>query len=419
MEGEDSGMAKEKKRDIFVRILSVLVSFSLWIYIVNVENPQKTTKVNNVPVKIENIKSLEDQRLALLPNQEVTVTLEISGNASTVYSVTPSDFRVVADLSDLALKKGENFVPIEITSFPNGVDVSANQNVKAIVNIDEYAEREVNITSDFVASPARGYHVNDISVNPGVATIKGPSEYVNKVTSLTVKGIKDNLNEDYKEISSIIPIDENGNEVSEIVITPLFVEVLVTVYRTKTVPINIDVVGSPGEGIVIKDLTPVPGEILISGPDSILNQVNKIDTEKLDVSEITKSQEVIQQLILPKDIKAINGEGSVITSVEVEVSSELAINKNINIIGLDEVLNASLSIDSININIKGPKSRLDTLEENAVLAEINLAGYGEGTHEIEPKIVVPSGLTFVSKDPDVISVILKLKEEEVEEEAGN
>lgn len=405
-------MAKEKKRDIFVRILSVVVSFSLWIYIVNVENPQKSTKVNNVPVKIENLKSLEEQNLALLPNQEVMVTLEISGKASTVYSVTPSDFRVVADLSDLALKKGENFVPIDITSFPNGVDVSPSQNVKAIINIDEYAEREVNISSEFKASAAPGYHINQIDINPSVATIKGPSEYVNRVTSLTVEGIKDNLNEDYKEISSLIPVDENGNEVSDIVITPLFVEVLVQVYRTKTVPINIDTVGSPGEGIVIIDLVPKPKEILISGPDSILNQVNKIDTEKLDISEILKSQEVIQPLVLPKDIKAVKGEVSVITSVEVEVSGEIGINKEINILGLSENLNASLSVDSINIFIKGPKSKLDSLQMNSVLAEINLDGYEEGTYEIEPKVVVPAGLTFVTTNPEIISVTLELKEEE-------
>ena len=159
----------------------MILSFAIWVYIINVENPTKTMKVYNVPVKLENLANIEDQKLALLPNQEIMVTLNVKGPASEVYRTVASDFRVVADLNDLALKKGINEVPIEITSYPSGLDISQNTTVKAIVQLDDYVEREVSVISDYVASPDLGSYVGGITVNPGSATIKGPAEYVNSI----------------------------------------------------------------------------------------------------------------------------------------------------------------------------------------------------------------------------------------------
>jgi len=411
MEGEDYFMAKEKKSDLFLKIASVILSFAIWVYIINVENPTKTMKVYNVPVKLENLANIEDQKLALLPNQEIMVTLNVKGPASEVYRTVASDFRVVADLNDLALKKGNNEVPIEITSYPSGLDISQNTSVKAIVQLDDYVEREVSIISDYIASPDAGSYVGGITVNPGSATIKGPAEYVNSVTSLLASGSKDKLIEDYKEIVALVAVDENGNTVNNVIVSPLYVEVNVQVFNTKKVPINIASEGKLNDGLDLKALTVEPGEITIAGPDKLLEQIKSIDTEKIMLTTITESKDLLQGIILPAGVIAVNGESRVTVHAEVEAFGTKTVSKKLTTIGIADGLEPILSSNSINIIMSGTESKLNEVTEESITAELDLTGLGEGSHEITPRIVLPVGVVETSHSPQIISVTLTKKVE--------
>jgi len=402
-------MAKEKKSDLFLKIASVIVSFAIWVYIINVENPTKTMKVYNVPVKLENLANIEDQKLALLPNQEIMVTLNVKGPASEVYRTQASDFRVIADLNDLALKKGNNEVPIEITSYPSGLDISQNTSVKAIVQLDDYVEREVSVISDYVASPDVGSYVGGITVNPSSATIKGPAEYVNSVTSLLATGSKEKLTEDYKEIVALVPVDEKGNTVNNVIVNPLYVEVNVLVFNTKKVPINIASEGKLNDGLDLKELIVEPTEIIIAGPDKILEQIKSIDTEKIMLATITESKDLLQGIILPTGVIAVNGESRVTVHAKVEAFVTKTVSKKLTTIGIADGLEALLSSNSINIIMSGTESKLNEVTEESITAELDLTGLGEGSHEITPRIVLPVGVVETSRSPQIISVTLTKK----------
>lgn len=411
MEGEDSRMAKEKKSDFFLKFLSVILSFAIWVYIINVENPTKTMRVYNVPVKLENLVSIEDQKLALLPNQEIMVTLTVKGPASEVYRTVASDFRVVADLNDMALKKGSNEIPIEITSYPSGLDISQNTSVKAIVQLDDYVEREVNIISDYKATPNSGYYIAGIDINPSMATIKGPAEYVNSVTSLSAKGTKENLTADHKEIVALTPVNENGNLVNNVVVSPLYVEVIVQVYKTKSVPIVLSSEGELTEGLELKEFSVEPTEILISGPDNLLDQVDSLDTETVLLSSITKSEDILKGIVIPTGIIVVNGESKVTVHAVVEAFGNKTITKKLTTLGLMDGMEFVLSSNSINIIMSGAEAKLNEATEDSITAELDLTNLAEGVYELTPKIVLPVGVVEVSHTPSIISVTIRPKVE--------
>jgi YbbR domain-containing protein len=402
-------MAKEKRSDILLKVFSLILSFALWVYIINVENPTKTMKVYNVPVRLENLENISEQNLALLPNQEVMVTLTVKGPASEVYRTVASNFRVVADLDDLALKKGENEIPIEITSYPSGLDITPSSSVKAKIYLDNYLEREVNIVSEYAASPGTGHFVAGVTINPTSATVKGPAEYVNKVTSLVARGTKENLLENYKEIVALTPVDENGNTVSNVIISPLYVEVNVLVYKTKTVPLNVVTEGTVNEGLELKSLTVTPQEIVIAGPDNLLDQITKIDTEKILLRTITETKALLQSIILPDGITAVNGVSNVTVNAEVEAFGSKTVSKKITTLGLGEGLEVVLSTSSINIVLSGPESKLLEVTEDVLTAELDLSNLQPGQYELSPRIVLPVGLVLDSYTPQVISITIQVK----------
>lgn len=407
MEGEDGSVAKQKGSDLFLKIASLILSFSLWIYIINVENPIKTMKVYNVPVRLENLENIEEQNLALLPNQDIMVTLQVTGPASEVYRSVASNFRVIADLDDLALKAGPNEIPIEITSYPSDLDITPSSNVKAVIYLDDYLEREVNIVSQYETIPEDGFFVSGVSFNPGRAIVKGPAQYVNRVTALAARGKKEGLNQNFKEIISLVAIDENENQVDHVVVTPLYVEITAEVFETKSVPIVVDTGGEISEGYELIGTSVAPAELLIAGPESLLDQVSEILTEEVDLSKIKESTDVIMNLVIPQGVISVNGGTTATVSVEVEAYETKTISKKLTTIGLRNGLMAELSSNSINIIVSGAQSALEEVTEESITADLDLSGLDVGEYELSPNIVLPVGILQVSYTPNVISVNIR------------
>ena len=47
-------LKKIEGKNFLVKFICLLLSFSLWLYIINVENPVRELKLNNVPVQVVN-----------------------------------------------------------------------------------------------------------------------------------------------------------------------------------------------------------------------------------------------------------------------------------------------------------------------------------------------------------------------------
>ena len=69
------------KRKLIVALLSLLASFSLWLYVITVVSPDSETTFD-VRVQIDNEAMLHDKGLMLNPEQKPTVHLKLSGNRS-------------------------------------------------------------------------------------------------------------------------------------------------------------------------------------------------------------------------------------------------------------------------------------------------------------------------------------------------
>ena len=69
----------KRNEKVITIIVCVLLSFSLWVYISNVENVNRTIELKNVSVTIENESALSESKLVLLPDQVFEVNLRIEG----------------------------------------------------------------------------------------------------------------------------------------------------------------------------------------------------------------------------------------------------------------------------------------------------------------------------------------------------
>lgn len=73
-----------KEKNLMVKLVCLLLSFGLWIYISNIENPIKQYTITNIPVQIVNLDVLKEDNLTLAPDQNFTISLTIQGTSTNI-----------------------------------------------------------------------------------------------------------------------------------------------------------------------------------------------------------------------------------------------------------------------------------------------------------------------------------------------
>ena len=163
---------KVKNKEILIKVLCLLVSFGLWLYINNIENPVSERVITNIPVEILNTQVLAEDGLALSPNQNVSISLTVSGPTGDIYKINKSQFRIVADLVSYGLKPGENNIPINILNSPSGVNVKNNY-PRAEINLENLQKKTMPIYSEINVKNSTGTYVKNVKISPLSATVEG------------------------------------------------------------------------------------------------------------------------------------------------------------------------------------------------------------------------------------------------------
>ena len=110
-------MDKGKNQTLIVKLVCILLSFGLWLYISNVENPVRTYEIKKVPVELVNTDILKNSDFSVVNDQQFTVDLKLEGPSSEMSKVKKDDFKIVADMETYALREGENTIPVQIITY--------------------------------------------------------------------------------------------------------------------------------------------------------------------------------------------------------------------------------------------------------------------------------------------------------------
>ena len=89
---------RNTKQTLGIKLLCLLLSFILWLYVSNVQNSVRTYTLKDVPVKVLNTESLKSYGLALAPDQNFSVDLKLEGDVKYIYSVSKDQFALTADI---------------------------------------------------------------------------------------------------------------------------------------------------------------------------------------------------------------------------------------------------------------------------------------------------------------------------------
>ena len=410
---------KNKNKTLIPKIICLLLSFGLWIYISNVENPVRTYEVKDIPVELVNLDSLANSNLAVSENQNYTVDLKLEGPSTDVVKVKREDFKIVADMSTYALKIGENTIPVQIISYPENITIKNNGFLGIKVNLEEVVTKDFTIQSNVKLNYKDNVYEMSKKITPNTVSVRGASSNVEKISSAVITGEESGISGDFEKSYNIKFVDSNGEEVTGISSNIATAKLFVQVSKGKSVPINLKTTGTPKAGMELEGYELSSNYVNIAGNSAVLSKVQSIDTEVVDVSKLDGTSELNVKLVLPEGVSVTNGQDYVKVKVTLKAQESVSENssKNLSItVNYNNLKSGFLlesSTEKVNVTISGLQSELDKIDESSLNASLDLSAItDEGTYSNTPEVAFTSPTTATIISVENAEVVVKKQAEQ-------
>ena len=399
---------KIKKSDIPAKIVTLMIAIFLWSYVMSDTNPIRETEIRNITVNYINASELDRQGLIIMGPEEVKVNVRLTGKKADLDKFlkyrTENIFAQV-DLSGYSEGKIKVPITVGLLDQATGVSVLSHEPKEVLFNFEKIVSKEVPIQITLAGELMEGYVTGDITLKPQKIMVSGPRTWINEVERAV--GVVD-VSGGKNDISVTVPVkvvDSAGEEVRGIDKEQAVVDVILPVFNTNKVPIELVTINELPDDYAITNIEIKPSNVLLKGKD--LEMITRIYSKEVDILSLIDQESIDLELQLPEGVSLLDGDQKIVLSYKVERIVDKAISfsgNQIELLNLDNrfKLDESYLNQNYIVNINGFKSMLDTIKIEDLNPKIDLNELGVGEHEISiewddnPDIEIKSVIPTVS-----------------------
>ena len=304
------------KNKFFMIILSALVAFGLWVYVVTVISPEYETAISDIPVKIVGEDLLEYKKipLVLMTEDVPKVDLKLYGNRSDLNKLTNENITIRVDVSNVA-EPGEQSLNFTI-SCPghineNEIQVQSRNPGRIKLVFEKLVRKEVPVEVIYSGTQAEGYIIDktEATLDHEKISISGPESVVNKIAKATIKVDLEGRTESFSESYRYTLCDENGKAVdaSRIVTNAAEVKHTLIIRKVKEIALRVNLIESGGATADTVEALIDPQTIRIAGSEAALEGLEELVLGSIDLSKVTTMTRYDMEIVLPTGVTNITG----------------------------------------------------------------------------------------------------------------
>jgi len=380
------------KNKILSGLLSLVIAFGLWMYVITYISPGSEDTYYNIPVVFEGEAVLNERGLMLSSREKQTVTLVLSGSRADLKKVNSGNITVKASLAGI-YEPGEKELVYTITypgDVPSNAFVEESKNPETVTVLVEklVSNKEIPVTIRYNGtSVPEGFMCDkeNAELDHDVILISGPGSVADLISQAVIEVDLTDQRESISQSYRYTLCDAEGNPVDAQAITVNTEEVTLDlkIRRVKEVALKVNVIyggGAPEEYVSI-DLD--YETIRLSGGEAVLEALgDEIMLGTINMAELDKSQDLFFPITLPEGVTNETG----ITEVKVTVrlvglnSKEFAV-EDIRVENVPEGMEVDLITQKLTVVVRGPAvlmARL-TQEDIAVVVDFSHAEIGSST----------------------------------------
>jgi YbbR domain-containing protein len=339
----------------------------------------------------------------------VRVRIEVAENVWD--SLRVEDFRATADL--LGFREGTHEVPVEVEALTGRGGLRITQvdpdTVKVIVR--PLFSRSVPVVVEISGDPASGHEMGEPEFQPESVIVSGPEGLValvqDAVAQVDVTGRTSDVDRSFRLRAS----DGRGQGVEGVVLDPNIVNVRVPIRQVEVrrlLLVSPALKGSPAEGYNVAGVAVEPPLVTAFGSIQALSDLSSVGTAEVDIDGATADVVRTVALDLPSGVTVVGG-GDVQVTVSISPAvGQATFQVTLTVENLDAGLGiANAPLPALALTLSGELPTLQSLQSDDITAVLDLGGLDAGSHTVEPKVELPSGLTVVSQSPTDVTVELE------------
>ena len=307
-------------------LLSVVLSFALWMYVALVVSPESEASFENIPVVMDGTSVLESRDLMIVSDTNLKVDLQLVGNRQDLNQLNNANITILADLSQIT-EAGEHNVKYAI-SYPgtvqSGTIEAKEKNPQYItVVVAERSKKTIPVEVEYIGSVPENFIADKAQLDHATITVTGPKDVIDRADhariTIDLQNRTMNIANNYRYALS----DKDGNSIedtSHVTASATDVYVTVKIDQLKKVKLVYSVIEGGGIGAEDVTITPVDAEqtwITVRGSQTVLAKLNQIDIGVIDLSKVTSSGRIAFNVKMPDGVENFSEIYTVLYDVEI------------------------------------------------------------------------------------------------------
>ena len=297
---------KIKASDIVAYLICLLISFSVWAYIVSLENQNYEYTFEQVLVQLDGVNELQsDKNLSIINGYDNRISITVVGSRKDIIKYSSEDIFAHVNLD--GINDADRYSLDVMVDLPDGVKLVSAQPSKINVFVDEITSFTVDLNIELLYNVAAELTIHEAEPSVETILVTGPRTVLNDIYMAKITYDLGTVKTSVNFSSTITLVDKDGNEVvNPYVKTDVSsVEVKVPVTTDKVVSLVADYSATDAEQFNYNILFE-PYTVTVSGDPRILDELSVVNVALGDVTEVSSGEVTTNHIQLPTGVKLVN-----------------------------------------------------------------------------------------------------------------
>jgi len=373
-------------------LTSLLLAFVVWFSAVNSKDPtEEITYVQPIPIEIlgQNPQYTISEQSA----NNIIVTIKAPQSVHNALSNDMGQIQARINIAELQDGHAELIPDITVGIKPAKV---VDFNPKTVrLTIEKLVTETFDVKLNQTGNLPMGLEARTPRLDPLDVHVTGPVSKVSLVQEVLATVDMSMVTTNLTKQVDLQAIDAEGNIVEGLTLSPSRVTVTIPVLQRadyQNAFLALIPLGSPAYGFQIThiEITPQFVTIYAKNPSLANSLPDMIETMPINLNGRDASFEEVVEINLPEGVQ-LAGDVEVVVRVTIEpiITSKSVRGIPITTMNLDENLEATLNISTVDVYLTGPTNLLATLNPQNITIALDLTDLDVGTHQVKPIIVLP------------------------------
>lgn len=376
-----------RKNKFYSALLSVVIAFGLWLYVVNFVSSEHTETIHGIPVVFSGETVLNtDRNMMITAGQDTTISLTLTGSRSDLTKVSKDNISLTIDLTKV-YDPGEHKLTYAI-SWPGDVANDAFSVIKSsntvTVTVENIGRKDVPVQVNYSGSAAESFltDTENAVLDYSSIYVTGPNSVVSQIDhariDVDLEGRNESISESYRY--TLCDAEDNPVDVSQVTTNTAEVRLDLKIQRFAEIPLRITANYGGGATVSTTKIDIKPATLRVSGSDAMLKEITEINLGTIDLATIMENTNMTFAINLPEGVTNLSG----VTEATVEISfSGLSVKDfaatRIQAVNVPEGLDYDLINEVLKVTLRGPTSLINAISAEDIVVTVDFTGKEVGT----------------------------------------